>query len=174
MAFLNVVFAGVPNFPEPVREAGARLTKDPLFSLGRAHVVLMPGFLGVAVTSFINTFVLLGRPPFPTKIFHALPQATVWLCEKAGLQAEEIARTAGRFRRLGCFRARCSRSRRNSGLLAGVLLLGGAADDDDAVLTAGDCTLDQDHVVFRHQLGDLEVLRGDRLVAVVTGHLEAG
>ena len=91
MAFLNVVFAGVPNFPEPVREAGARLTKDPLFSLGRAHVVLMPGFLGVAVTSFINTFVLLGRPPFPTKIFHALPQATVWLCEKAGLQAEEIA-----------------------------------------------------------------------------------
>lgn len=91
MAFLNVVFAGVPNFPEPVRAAGARLTRDPLFALGRAHVVLMPGFLGVAVTSFINTFVLLGRPPFPTKIFHALPQATVWLCEKASLQPEEIA-----------------------------------------------------------------------------------
>ncbi len=91
MALLNVVFAGVPNFPEPVRAAGARLTRDPLFALGRAHVVLMPGFLGVAVTSFINTFILLGRSPFPTKIFHSLPKSTAWLCETAGLQAEEIA-----------------------------------------------------------------------------------
>jgi hypothetical protein len=41
-------------------------------------VVTIPGFKGIAVMSFINTFLLLGRPPRPTKVFRSLEDAIAW------------------------------------------------------------------------------------------------
>ena len=79
LALVNVVFSGVPRFPEEVRVSAAALTRDAtLFARSRAHVVMLPGFAGAAVMAFINTFMLLGRPPRPTRVFRALEPAALW------------------------------------------------------------------------------------------------
>ena len=82
LALVNVVFGGVPKFPEEVRVSAAALTRDAtLFARSRAHVVMLPGFAGAAVMAFINTFMLLGRPPRPTRVFRALDPAVEWTAQ---------------------------------------------------------------------------------------------
>lgn len=84
LALLNVAFGGVPRFPDDVRNYAAELTRDAgLFQIGRAHVVTIPGFVGAAVGAFINTFMLLGRPPRPTKMFRDIAEAARWLADLA-------------------------------------------------------------------------------------------
>src|SRR5690606_39217955 len=53
------------------------------------------------------------------------------------------------------------------------LLLHGVADDHPAALRAGDGATDHQEAALDVDLGDDEVLRGDALVAEVTGHLLA-
>lgn len=82
VALVNVAFSGVPKFSDEVRELAAAYTRDAtLFARSRAHVVMIPGFKGAAVMAFINTFVLLGRPPRPTKVFRAIAPATVFTAQ---------------------------------------------------------------------------------------------
>jgi hypothetical protein len=79
MSLINVAFGGVPKFGDDVRKISAEFTRDAsLFAGSRAHVVTIPGFKGAAVMSFINTFLLLGRPPRPTKVFRAVDEAVLW------------------------------------------------------------------------------------------------
>ena len=79
LALLNVAFSGTPSFSNDVRRTSARLTADPdLFEICRTHVTLIAGLTGAAVRAFMNTFILLGRPPRPTKLLGSLDEALAW------------------------------------------------------------------------------------------------
>lgn len=81
-ALVNIAANGRPNFSDDVRRIAVELTRDPtLFQVARAHVILMTGFAGIAVRSFINTFLLLGNPPRPTRMLGSLDDAGTWLSE---------------------------------------------------------------------------------------------
>lgn len=80
LGLMNVAADGRPSFSDDVRRIAVELTRDPmLFQLARAHVILMTGFVGVAVRSFINTFLLLGKPPRPTRMLASVEDAAPWL-----------------------------------------------------------------------------------------------
>lgn len=95
-ALLNIAAAGHPEFPDDVRRIASDLTRDPtLFQVARAHVILMTGFAGVAVRAFINTFLLIGNPPKPTRMLSSVNAASEWLpqfVEDPRWTAEEIER----------------------------------------------------------------------------------
>ncbi|MGH1346040.1 MAG: hypothetical protein ACRBN8_31035 [Nannocystales bacterium] len=79
-ALVNIAADGTPSFSDDVRRISVELTRDPmLFQVARAHVILMTGFAGIAVRSFINTFLLLGRPPRPTRMLASIEEAAAWL-----------------------------------------------------------------------------------------------
>lgn len=79
-ALVNIAADGKPSFSDDVRRIAVELTRDPtLFQLARAHVILMTGFAGIAVRSFINTFLLLGKPPRPTRMLASIDDASAWL-----------------------------------------------------------------------------------------------
>ncbi len=79
-ALMNIAADGVPKFPEDVRAIATEYTRDPdLFQVARAHVVLMSGFAGIAVRAFINTFLLLGNPPRPTRMLSSVDAAAQFL-----------------------------------------------------------------------------------------------
>jgi hypothetical protein len=79
-ALLNIAADGRPDFPDDVRRIATDLTRDPtLFQVARAHVILMSGFTGVAVRAFINTFLLIGKPPKPTRMLSTVNAASEWL-----------------------------------------------------------------------------------------------
>lgn len=79
-ALVNIAADGKPSFSDDVRRIAVELTRDAtLFQLARAHVVLMTGFTGIAVRSFINTFLLLGKPPRPTRMLASIDDASAWL-----------------------------------------------------------------------------------------------
>ncbi len=79
-ALINIAASGTPTFSDDVRRIAIELTRDPtLFALARAHVILMTGFVGVAVRSFVNTFILLGRPPTPTRMLSSIDAAASWV-----------------------------------------------------------------------------------------------
>ena len=79
-ALVNIAASGRPSFSDDVRRISVELTRDPmLFQLARAHVILMTGFTGIAVRSFINTFLLLGNPPRPTRMVASIDDAAAWL-----------------------------------------------------------------------------------------------
>ncbi|MEM6996822.1 MAG: hypothetical protein AAF721_40340 [Myxococcota bacterium] len=85
MALLNIAFSGRPSFSDDVRRAAQRLTSDAsLFQVSRAHVVLIPGLPGTAVRAFINTFILLARPPKPTKMHGTILGAVQWNAKHLG------------------------------------------------------------------------------------------
>ncbi|HWB74005.1 MAG TPA: hypothetical protein VG755_03595 [Nannocystaceae bacterium] len=78
-SLINIAFGGVPKFSDEVRALAAEATADASrFQRSRAHVVMIGGFTGVAVVAFINTFVLRGKPPRPTKIFRSTDDAIAW------------------------------------------------------------------------------------------------
>ncbi len=95
-ALINVAAAGSPKFSDDVRRIAADLTRDAtLFQVARAHVILMTGFAGVAVRAFINTFLLLGSPPRPTRMLSSIDAAAQWLpqhLEGTDWTAESLAR----------------------------------------------------------------------------------
>ncbi|MEM6293977.1 MAG: hypothetical protein AAGA54_22055 [Myxococcota bacterium] len=96
-ALMNIAADGVPKFAEEVRRMAAEYTRDPsLFQVARAHVVLMSGFAGVAVRAFINTFLLLGSPPRPTRMASSVDTAAQFLAPHmpAGWDAAAIESTA--------------------------------------------------------------------------------
>ncbi|GEM_PF-6454933 len=70
-AYINVVASGKPRFSEAVRRETREFMRS-ITPLATAHVLLLPGFLKVAVSSFINTALLLARPSAPTRIFSDL------------------------------------------------------------------------------------------------------
>lgn len=85
VGLLNIAAAGRPRFSDDVRKIAADYTRDgTLFQSARAHVILMTGFAGVAVRAFVNTFLLLGNPPVPTRMFSSLESATEWLPQHLG------------------------------------------------------------------------------------------
>ena len=98
VALINIAAAGTPTFPDDVRRIAAEYTSDPtLFQLARAHVILMTGFTGVAVRAFVNTFILIGRPPRPTRMLSSIEAASHWLPQHIQQDAwtpETIARQA--------------------------------------------------------------------------------
>jgi len=79
----NLAVSGTPKFDERVRRLAAELTADPaLFRIARSHTVLVGGMRGVAIRAFVQTFILLGRPPRPTKVFSAVEQAATWIADQ--------------------------------------------------------------------------------------------
>jgi len=79
----NLAVSGTPKFDDRVRRLAAELTADAeLFRIARAHTVLVGGLRGVAVRAFVQTFVLLGRPPRPTKVFSSVEDVGVWIADQ--------------------------------------------------------------------------------------------
>ncbi len=93
----NLAVRGTPTFDEQVRRQAAELTADPeLFRIARSHTILMDGLKGVAVRAFVQTFLLLGRPPRPTKVFDTVEHGAEWMAEQLrssphGWTADKIA-----------------------------------------------------------------------------------
>jgi hypothetical protein len=82
-ACFDIVVAGTPNMSDDVRRAATDLAGDPnLFTLGVAHVLLMPGLAGTAVRAFISTILLIARAPAPQKVFAATEPAAAWLAPR--------------------------------------------------------------------------------------------
>jgi hypothetical protein len=78
-SLINIAFGGVPKFSDDVRALAAEATADPSrFQRSRAHVIMISGLRGIAVVAFVNTFVLRGKPPRPTKIFRSIDDAIAW------------------------------------------------------------------------------------------------
>jgi hypothetical protein len=74
---------GTPSFSDETRLEAERFASDPkIFELGVAHVILIPGLGGTAVKAFINTILLVARPPAPAKAFDNLPAAVDWMLPK--------------------------------------------------------------------------------------------
>lgn len=92
VALVNVAFSGVPRFSDEVRSLAAEYTRDAtLFARSRAHVVMIAGFRGAAVMAFINTFLLLGRPPRPTKVFRAIAPAIAFTAQHVTNSEADLA-----------------------------------------------------------------------------------
>lgn len=84
-ACVDVVVTGRPRFTDDVRRASEALARDPrIFTLGFAHVVLVPGLAGSAVRAFIGTILLVARPPAPAKVVGDVPAAVDWLLPRLG------------------------------------------------------------------------------------------
>lgn len=82
-ACVDLVLGGTPDFSEPVRRAAVKLASDPhIFPYAYAHIIVMPGFAGTAVRSFIQTVITISRTPAPSKVFGDAATATSWLHPK--------------------------------------------------------------------------------------------
>ena len=82
-ACVDIVVRGTPNFSDETRAAALRFASDPrIFTLGIAHAILLPGMAGTAVRTFINTILLVARPPAPAKAFGDLSGTVDWLLPK--------------------------------------------------------------------------------------------
>jgi hypothetical protein len=80
IGLLNVAVSGTPRFPSDVRKRAAEHLGRGLTDV-QAHVVLVPGFAGTAIRSFVSTITLLGRTRTPSKVFSELGPASTWLVE---------------------------------------------------------------------------------------------
>ena len=79
-ALFNVVLSGTPNFSTELRDETTRISaRSDMFRLATAHLVLVEGFVGVAVRAFLGTSVLLGKAPTPTKVFGDTGLAVDWV-----------------------------------------------------------------------------------------------
>lgn len=77
---LDIILSGTPRFSDGVRNEVTRLSGNPRYSkLGVAHVALLPGLSGTAVRAFLQTVMLVARPPQPTKVFGDREVASQWL-----------------------------------------------------------------------------------------------
>lgn len=95
-ACLDVVLRGTPRFTEEVRHASQALASDPrIFPNGFAHVVLVGGLPGSAVRAFINTVILVARPPVPAKVFGEVRSAAAWLHPRMRAHGWTLGELAG-------------------------------------------------------------------------------
>jgi hypothetical protein len=96
-ACVDLVLTGTPSFTEDVRREAQSLAADRgIFHLGFVHVLLMPGFAGVAVRGFIGTILHISRPHAPTKVVGSIADASSWLAPKLSAQGwteRELAET---------------------------------------------------------------------------------
>ena len=73
------------DFSAPVRSELTEFAKhDDIHLLGTAHLVMVDGFLGAAVRTFLNTITLVARPTTPTKVFAELQDSAQWLSDAGG------------------------------------------------------------------------------------------
>lgn len=77
---LNLVVSGTPRFSEDVRRETRSFVAEGRSAVV-AHVLLLPGFISVAVRSFLNTVMLVARPRVPTKIFSALEPGVAFVAD---------------------------------------------------------------------------------------------
>lgn len=77
-AFFNLAVDGRPTFSDDVRKASVDYVNEGAHQLGAAHVILIPGFVGVTTRAFLGTVILLARPPNPTKVFDDIETAAAW------------------------------------------------------------------------------------------------
>jgi hypothetical protein len=86
---INLIIQGTPSFSEAVRAEAARATSDPLIAkVGVAHVVLVTGFVGVAVRGFLSSVTLLGRSPRKSRAFGDVPSGAAWLAPRLSVGGE--------------------------------------------------------------------------------------
>jgi hypothetical protein len=86
---VNLIAGGVPRFTDEVRREAERLRADPSLSpLGRADVVLVDGFAGVAARGFMSTVTLLGKSGRPHRVFGDVRSAGAWLAPKLSAGGE--------------------------------------------------------------------------------------
>ena len=84
-ACVDVVVRGTPKFSDEVRRAAVKMAADPhVFPIAYAHIIVMPGFAGTAVRSFIQTVITLSRTPSPSRVFGDVATAAAWLQPKLG------------------------------------------------------------------------------------------
>ena len=82
-ACIDIVVRGTPRFTDDVRRSAEELARDAkAFPIGIAHVLLIPGLAGTAVRAFIQTILLVSRPPNPAKVVGDLASAVGWLGPK--------------------------------------------------------------------------------------------
>lgn len=81
--FVNVVAEGRPRlFDEIHGEATRQSSRNAPHRAATAHVILLSGFPGVMVRSFMSTMILLSRPRAPTRVFDSMGAAAPWLVER--------------------------------------------------------------------------------------------
>jgi len=79
-ALVNLILSGTPNFsPEVLAEVARMNGVNDLYTLGAAHVIVVPGLIGIAVRAFLSTTMLLQKPHAPTRIFGEVAPAIPWL-----------------------------------------------------------------------------------------------
>ena len=82
VGFLNVIVSGVPTFSAEVREEAARQVAEGNDNNACAgHLILIEGFVGVAVRAFLSTVFLMAKPDYPTKIFAEPRLCARWMAE---------------------------------------------------------------------------------------------
>ena len=79
-AMVNLVLRGAPRFEgEVLKETAALLKEVSPWRSATAHVILVDGFAGAAVRSFLSTLNLLARSSRPVKVSGDIESAVDWL-----------------------------------------------------------------------------------------------
>jgi len=79
----DVIVEGTPKFSDDVRHELGKLVADPKSQgHGAAHVLVLPGFAGVAVRAFLSTIFLVSRGASPNKVFAELRAGAAWLAPR--------------------------------------------------------------------------------------------
>lgn len=83
--FVNLVLDGIPSFSDEVRRKAAELSRRAEeWRSVTAHVILIPGLRGVAVRSFVSTFMLMARARERTGVFGSIADGARFIGQKHG------------------------------------------------------------------------------------------
>lgn len=83
--FVNLVIDGTPEFSDEVRKSAVELSRrGETWETITAHIIMIPGLRGIAVRSFVSTFVLLARAWERTSVFGDVQAAAKWIAKKHG------------------------------------------------------------------------------------------
>ena len=79
IGFMQFIVRGTPAFSEQVREEGVKMVVESTAHVAAsAHVLEVPGLIGVATRAFLSTLLLAGRARAPARVFRGIDDATPW------------------------------------------------------------------------------------------------
>ncbi len=94
--FLNIILdiEGKPDFSAEFRTYATRVTGDPAwYPRFRAHVILLEGLGAIGIQMFVQTMLMVAKPPVPTAAFRDCDAACEWalpLLADAGWTSERL------------------------------------------------------------------------------------
>jgi hypothetical protein len=84
IGLFQLVVRGTPRFTDEVRSEVERLSRDNVFELGGAHVILVDGLAGSAARAFLSTVLLVRKKLGPAKVFGGIAEAAEWFARELG------------------------------------------------------------------------------------------